>query len=41
MGRVNSMSLLLHHKELNKFVVRQSGDVVSEQLNSLLGLDIG
>lgn len=28
MGRGNGMSLLLHHKELKKVGVRESGDVV-------------
>ncbi len=28
MGTGNSMSLLLHHKELKKVGVRESGDVV-------------
>jgi hypothetical protein len=43
-GRVNCMSLLLHHKEFKKVLLRKSGGVVGFFLsvsNSLLGLDIG
>lgn len=43
MGKVNSMSLLLHHKELEKDagVVAWSPFFISKLLDSLLGLDIG